>query len=215
MEERNMSNVIEPTPEEPNGQTGGPNRTFILIALGLAGLLVVGLLAVFGYVAASRFGLIGTRENPTPVTSPAAATLVLTRAGTAAAGASAVAGTPAAGVTTAAGTPRPGSGTAAAGATIAVAGTPVATRVVSLPTSGSTSATRVAASASAAPSATAVVAAATPTAAGGVTVEATATPTGGSEALPQTGAELDLLIIAGLLVLLLILARSFRSVLRS
>ncbi len=188
-----MSNLIEPTPEESNGHSNGPNRTFILIALGLAGLLVVGLLGVFGYVAASRFGLIGTRGAPTAVTSPAAATAVVSRA------------------PTTAGTPRPSgaAGTPAPGATIAVAGTPVATRVVSLPTAGGTSA------AGASPTATQVVGAATPTTAAGVTVEATPTPTGDGEALPQTGAELDLLVIAGLLVLLVILARSFRSVLRS
>ncbi|MBI5877520.1 MAG: hypothetical protein HZB53_07715 [Chloroflexi bacterium] len=205
-----MSNLIEPTPEEPNGSSSsGPNRTFILIALGLAGLLVVGLLGVFGYVAASRFGLIGTRENPTPVTSPAAATPAGTRPATTPAGGTVA---PAA-VTSAPGTPRPATVIAV---TPVVVGTPAATRVISLATTGATAA------ATRSPSGAATAAApaqATPTTvSGGVTAEATATPTGGtggSQALPQTGAELDLLIIAGLLVLLVVLARSFRAVLRS
>src|SRR5260221_12922922 len=61
-----MSNLIEAAPEEPGNGAGGSNRPFVLMALALATLLLVGLLLVLGYAAGTRFGLFGSRAAASP-----------------------------------------------------------------------------------------------------------------------------------------------------
>jgi hypothetical protein len=232
-----MSNLIEAAPESPGGGTGGSNRVFILIALGLAGLLVIGLLLIFGYLAGSRLGLFGSRNGATPGSATA---LAANSAATATAAAIVSGGTFAPlplgtrvpGATSAATAAAVGTGGAAlAGTAVAGVGTAVATGTsVSAPTGGART-----------PAATVVAQAVTP--AGGTPGAPTATATlvltpggnvgsgggsggaitptpvptpkpEGSSNLPGTGAELDAVLFAGLMVILLFIARGFRTALR-
>jgi len=233
-----MSNLIEAAPEEPGNGSGGTNRAFVLVALGLASLLVVGLLLIFGYVAGSRLGFFGSRALATPDASAfvSGGAGAGTATAVALAGAtSAAAGTrlPAAATSAAAGATAVGGGTRVAGATVAgsatAAGTSVAgavatanvatatpTRVV-----GGSVSTLAAAATNSSAANTLAPGAVTPSrspggAISGGTAEATATPSGPGTAssLPGTGVELDILIMGILMVILLVLARGFRMTLR-
>jgi len=220
-----MSNLIEAAPEEPGNGTGGSNRAFIAIALGLASLLVIGLLLIFGYVAGSRLGFFGTRALATPdasvfVSGPAGTATAVALAGATAASVGPlppVAATSAAATTVAGGTRVSGAvlpGTAAtssaAAATQDVA-TPTPTRVVGGAVSTPTTALNT-------PAPGAVAATKTPggAAASGL-ADATATPSGpgGGSSLPGTGVELDIVVMGILMVILLVLARGFRMALHS
>ncbi len=194
-----MSNLIEASPEEPRGGGGG-NRVFVLMALGLAGLLVLGLLLVFGYLLLQR---LQPRPGPTPILTEIAGTPVGTAPG---------------GTRAPTSTLSPGAATATA-----LAPTATATRVVggASPTppsgTGALQATRppnvTSAPGGASPTpGTISQATASPTATtAGAALTATPTP---SENLPSTGVETDMLVIGVLMVLLLLIARGFRIALR-
>ena len=231
-----MSNLIEAAPEEPGNGSGGTNRAFVLIALGLASVLVVGLLLIFGYVAGSRLGFFGPRVLASPdgtatavalagATSASAGTL-LPAAVTSAAATAVASGTRVPLVTERATLP----GQAATGTTVAGAAgtinpaaatpsvvTPTPTRVVG----GSVSTPVVAATNTSAVNTLAPGAVTPANPAGGAVsggaAVATATPSGPGtgSSLPGTGVDLDILIMGILMVILLVLARGFRMALRS
>jgi hypothetical protein len=230
-----MSNLIEAAPEEPGNGPSGSNRAFILMALGLAALLVIGLLLVFGYVAGTRLGLIGTAALVTPdattvaVAATGTANAVVLAAATSAAGATlspATTTAAGAGATAAAGGTRaPGAAlTGSPAATTSDVGTPTPTRVVSgpggTPSPAATNAAATSAAATRAAANTLAPGAPTPTntpggALTGSTAEVTPTPGGAGSGsnLPTTGVELDILVMGVLMIVLLVIARSFRMAL--
>jgi hypothetical protein len=215
-----MSNLIEAAPEEPGNGSSGQNRAFILIALGLAALLVIGLLSVFGYVVGTRLGYFGTRALVTPETT----TVAVVAAGTATSAAG-VTPSPATTTSASAAATSAAGGTHVPGATPDV-GTPTPTRVVggagSTPAPAVTNAAATSAAATRAATNTLAPGAPTPTntSVGVITggaADATPTPvaSGSGSNLPATGVELDILAMGVLMIVLLVIARSFRMALRS
>jgi hypothetical protein len=206
-EEQTMSNMIEPEVEEPSGG-GGPNRLFIILALSLAGLLVLGLLGVSIYLVYTRFIAPPASGSPTPTRPPAVITATTTVVGTPAPVATDTPGgaTPTPTSVLSGRTPVPtitgtlpsvpgATGTPAPSPTSGVV--PIATNT---PTPGG------GAAATSAPARTNTPSSETPGTGGGGTP-----PTSDGGTLPTTGLETDLAIIGALMVLLLLIARGLRS----